>query len=88
MTASSASGCKPVDGKFMRELLRTTDLVRLSFLTALLKDGGIEAFTLDNHMSTLEGSANAIPRRLMVTSDDHAAAKRILEDAGEPLDRR
>jgi len=72
----------------VKELLRTTDLVRLSFLTALLRDGGIEAIVLDNHMSVLEGSAGAIPRRLMVSADHHPAAKRILEDAGEPLDRR
>ncbi len=70
----------------MKELLRTTDLVRLSFLTALLRNAGIEAFTLDNHMSVLEGSANAIPRRLMVGTDDLTAAKRILRDAGEPID--
>lgn len=72
----------------VKELLRTTDIVRLSFLTALLRDGGIEAVVLDNHMSVLEGSAGAIPRRLMVDIDDHAAAKRILEDAGERLDSR
>jgi len=72
----------------MKELLRSTDLVRLSFLTALLKDAGIEAVVLDNHMSVLEGSANAIPRRLVVVDEDHARAKRILEDAGEPLDER
>lgn len=69
----------------MKELLRSTDLVRLSFLTALLRDAGIEAVVLDNHMSVLEGSANAIPRRLMVSVDDHAAATRVLEEAGERL---
>ena len=72
----------------MKELLRTTDIVHLSFLTALLKDGGIEAIVLDNHMSILEGSGNAIPRRLMVSADDHDEARRILEEAGEKLDIR
>jgi hypothetical protein len=75
-------------GETVKELLRTTDIVRLSFLTALLRDGGIEPIVLDQHMSVMEGSANAIPRRLMVSLDDHAAAKRILEEAGEPLDAR
>ncbi|WP_193187163.1 putative signal transducing protein [Nisaea sediminum] len=70
----------------MKELLRTTDLVRLSFLGALLRDAGIEPLVLDNHMSVLEGSANAIPRRLAVSDEDYVLAKRVLEDAGEPLD--
>jgi len=72
----------------MRELLRTNDLVRLSYLQALLTAEGIEPVVLDAGMSVLEGSAMAIPRRLMVASDDFHAAKTLLEDAGEPLDPR
>ena len=45
----------------MIELLRTNDLVQLSFLDAVLRDGGIEPVVLDQHMSVLEGSAGAIP---------------------------
>ena len=48
----------------MKELLRTTDPVRLSWLTALLSDSDIEAIVLDGHTSVLAGSAMAIPRRL------------------------
>lgn len=67
----------------MKELLRTTDLVRLSFLLALLRDGGIEGIVLDGNMSVLEGSANAIPRRLAVTNEDYHAAQSLLTEAGE-----
>jgi len=70
----------------MKELLRTTDIVRLSFLTALLRDAEIEPLVLDNHMSVLEGSANAIPRRLAVRDEDFARAKWVLEESGEQLD--
>lgn len=70
----------------MRELLRTNDMVRLSYLQALLASEGIEPLVMDGGMSVLEGSAGAIPRRLMVTSDDFAAAKALLEEAGESLD--
>lgn len=70
----------------MRELLRTNDLVRLSYLQALLTSEGIEPLVLDGGMSVLEGSAGAIPRRLMVASDDFDAAKALLEEAGETLD--
>lgn len=67
----------------MKELLRTTDPVRLSWLTALLADAGIAAVVLDQHTSILEGSIGAIPRRLMVDDDDHAQARRVLREAGE-----
>ena len=66
----------------MIELLRTNDMVRLSFLGALPRDGGIESIVLDRHMSVLEGSAAAIPQRLMVADDEAAAARRILAEAG------
>ncbi|KAA0578931.1 DUF2007 domain-containing protein [Azospirillum sp. B21] len=67
----------------MIELLRITDPVRLSWLVALLADAGIEAIVLDTHTSILEGSIGAIPRRLMVDSDDADQAIRVLREAGE-----
>ncbi|HET8728225.1 MAG TPA: DUF2007 domain-containing protein [Alphaproteobacteria bacterium] len=69
----------------MKELLRTTDPVRLSWLTALLADAGIEALVLDTHTSILEGSIGAIPRRLMVDEGQWLRARRLLEEAGESL---
>ncbi len=67
----------------MVELIRLNDLVKLSFLEALLRDGGIESFVLDHHMSVLEGSASAIPRRLMVRDEEVERARHILREAGE-----
>lgn len=67
----------------MRAVLTTNNPIRLSFLTALLAEAGIEAFQLDLHTSVLEGSAGAIPRRLVVHPDDYDRACRILHDAGE-----
>jgi hypothetical protein len=69
----------------MKELLRTNDIVRLSWLTALLADAGIEAVVLDSHTSVLEGSALAIPRRLAVADEDYRRACLILNEAGEEL---
>jgi hypothetical protein len=57
--------------------------VRLSFLTALLADAGIESVLLDQHMSAVEGSIGAIPRRLMVAEADYSRARRVLTEAGE-----
>ncbi len=61
----------------------SNDLVRISFLTALLSDAGIQAVLLDAHVSATEGSIGAIPRRLVVTAEDAQAARRVLQDAGE-----
>ncbi len=66
----------------MRELLRTTDPVLLSWLTALLADARIDSLILDTHTSIIEGSIGAIPRRLMVAADRYDAARRVLETAG------
>ncbi|MFQ5955928.1 MAG: DUF2007 domain-containing protein [Kiloniellales bacterium] len=63
----------------MRELLRTNDLVRLSWLTALLREAGIEAVVLDAHTSVLEGSVVAIQRRLMVDDDHYSRARYLIE---------
>ncbi|MGH6617949.1 MAG: putative signal transducing protein, partial [Alphaproteobacteria bacterium] len=68
----------------MRELLRTTDLVRLSWCQALLAESRIETIVLDSHTSVLEGSINAIPRRLMVADGDYGEALRLIREAGEP----
>lgn len=67
----------------MVELLRLNDPVRLSWLLAVLEDGGIAAVVLDAHTSVLEGSAPAIPRRLMVADEDEDRARRLLSEVGE-----
>jgi len=67
----------------MKELIRTNNPVLLSWLQALLADAGIETVVLDAHTSVIEGSIGAIPRRLMVADQDHAAARRVVA-AAEP----
>lgn len=67
----------------MRELVRSNDLVRISWLQALLGEASIESAVFDTHAATLEGSASAIVRRLVVDDADYARARRILVEAGE-----
>ena len=67
----------------MKELLRTNDPVKISWIIALLSDQGIEALVLDSHASIVEGSIGAIPRRIMVGDDDLMPARAVLTDAGE-----
>lgn len=65
----------------MKELLRTNDLVRLSWLQALLSDAGIECLVLDQHTSLVEGSIAAIQRRLMVHDGDFRRAQALVAEA-------
>ena len=67
----------------MKELLRTNDVVRLSWLQALLVDSGIDSLILDHHTSLVEGSIGAIPRRLVVAERDYRRARALLAAAGE-----
>ena len=63
-------------------IIRTNNPVTLSFAQAVLKDSQIEYFIMDQHMSLMEGSVGAIPRRLMVIDEDEFAARRALTLAG------
>lgn len=66
----------------MRELVRTNDIVVLSFITSLLNDAEIGSAILDQNMSIVEGSIGALSKRLMVPVDEYDQARRILVEAG------
>jgi hypothetical protein len=66
----------------MEELLRTNDLVLISFVEALLRDAGIKHFVADQNMSVIEGSLGVLPRRVLVDAASADAARKLLEDAG------
>jgi Putative prokaryotic signal transducing protein len=69
-------------GEAMRELLRSTDSVLISFVVSTLAGEGIDAVVLDMHTSILEGSIAAIPRRVMVREEDNMRARRIFMELG------
>lgn len=70
----------------MIELLRTNDLVLISWLRAVLAAENIEMVVLDNYTSVLEGSAFAIPRRVMVIDEDYSRARRLFDAASQDFD--
>ena len=70
----------------MKQLITTTDAVRLSFLCALLRDGGIDFSVYDAQISALEGGIGAFPRRVMVPTAQFLAAKTLLEDTAQFYD--
>jgi len=69
----------------MKELLRTNNAVRLSWVQALLRDSGIDSVVLDQYTSLVEGSIGAIPRRLMVAEQDFIRARALLDASDESV---
>ena len=65
----------------MEELLRSNDPVWLSYVRHVLTEEGIAFLQLDDHMSVLEGSVGAIPRRIMVLGEDLPRARLSLGNA-------
>jgi hypothetical protein len=68
----------------MRELLRTGNIVRLSYLQSLLKEAGIESIVLDANTGAL--LPPSILPRLMVPEAALEDARQVLAEAGEALD--
>jgi hypothetical protein len=66
----------------MREILRSNDIVLIGFAQSLLRQAGIESFLADQHISLVEGSIGAFPRRLLVGGEEWPAAHRTLSEAG------
>jgi len=69
----------------MKELIRTNDIVLLSFIRALLDDAGIDHLVLDENMSVIEGSLGILPRRVLVLAEQFGRAKTLIADAGADL---
>lgn len=65
----------------MEELLRSNDLVYLSFVCHVLDDEGIDYLRLDEHMSAVEGSLGILPRRILVEAGEVARARRAVDAA-------
>jgi Putative prokaryotic signal transducing protein len=66
----------------MQEVLRTNDMVLVSFVRSLLADAEIPHFVLDNHMSVVEGSLGILARRVLVEDEFLPAARRVLAENG------
>jgi hypothetical protein len=66
----------------MKQLIRTTDIVTISHIQAILDAEGIATFELDVNMSVLDGSLGILPRRIMVADDEYDDAVLLITDAG------
>lgn len=72
----------------MQELLRSNDLVHISWVRSVLDAAGIEHVLLDDHVSGVEGSIGAFPRRLVVPDDRLEAARTAIATASRDLPPR
>lgn len=66
----------------MRELLRTSDPVLVSYVEALLREAGIAYHVADVNTSAIEGSIGIFPRRVLVAEDAMDQARALMIDAG------
>jgi uncharacterized protein (DUF1330 family) len=64
------------------ELVRTNDLVLISFVESVLTQAGVRFFVADNHMSAVEGSLGFLPRRILVDSDQREQARQLMHEVG------
>ncbi len=66
----------------MKELLRSTDIVLLSYVNSLLNDASVSVLIADVHVSSVEGSIGAFPRRVLVDAEDWDESVSLLTAAG------
>ncbi|MBO0764460.1 MAG: DUF2007 domain-containing protein [Hyphomicrobiaceae bacterium] len=66
----------------MWDILYSNDAVVMNFAQAVLRQAGIASFVADEHISIVEGSIGAFPRRLQVPQEDWRQARVVLEEAG------
>ena len=69
----------------MKELIRTNDIVFISWRQATLAGDGIEAIVFDQYVSAIEGQAGPVQRRVMVLDEDFARAQWLLHTEKPPL---
>jgi hypothetical protein len=64
----------------MKEVFRSNDPIKLSYLKHCLEETGVKAIELDMHTSIIEGSIGAIQRRIMVIDDQFDAACKLIAE--------
>ncbi len=65
----------------MHELVRSNDPVLINFIVVLLRDAHLSPLLVDEHTSSVEGSIGVLPRRILVSGDELAQARRVLVEA-------
>ena len=66
----------------LKTILRSTNVIMLDFARAVLQERNLVVEIFDSHMSLLEGSVGALPRRLVVEEAAETRARAALIEAG------
>ena len=64
----------------MKELTRTNDLILIAQIQSILNDADIKSELLDSHASIMEGSINAIQKRIVVSNNDFIRSRKLIQD--------
>ena len=62
----------------MQILIRSNDIVYLTWVKSILSHNNIEFFVLDESMASTEGNISAIPVRILVNDNDLKKAKYLI----------
>ena len=62
----------------MQILIRSNDIIYLTWVKSILSHNNIEFFVLDESMASTEGNISAIPIRILVGDDDLKKAKYLI----------
>ena len=62
----------------MRILIRSNDIIYLTWVKSILSHNNIEFFVLDESMASTEGNISAIPVRIIVDDNDLKKAKYLI----------
>ena len=62
----------------MQVLIRSNDIIYLTWVKSILSHNNIEFFVLDESMASTEGNISAIPVRILVDDNDLKKAKYLI----------
>ena len=63
----------------MKEIIRTNDLILISRIQSILNDAAIQYELFDSHASIIEGSINAIQKRIVVYNNDFQLSQKLIQ---------
>ena len=62
----------------MQILIRSNDIIYLTWVKSILSHNDIEFFVLDESMASTEGNISAIPVRILVDDNDFKRARYLI----------
>ena len=62
----------------MQILIRSNDIIYITWVKSILSHNNIEFFVLDESMASTEGNISAIPVRIIVDDNDFKKAKYLI----------